>query len=127
METTVSISAKELAKNLHSFTGTSQYYQHKLPGCGELLLTDGCDYLRENAAGGSYWLFDLILSWQMKLRSQRFQVWRLVVQDDDSAEIECTDGNKNFLCSQDIPFTDFPLKEIVIWVVDGVALLPSEY
>jgi len=127
METAISNPARDFAENLLSFTGTGQYHLHTLPGGLSLLLTDGCHYIRENAAEGAYWLFDLILSWQMKLKNQRFQVWKLTVREDQSASIICEDGNKNFLASQEIPYTDFPINQITIWVIDGVAILPSEY
>jgi len=127
METAISNPARDFAENLLSFTGTGQYHLHTLPNGMSLLLTDGCHYIRENASDGAYWLFDLILSWQMKLKNQRFQVWKLTVREDQSAVIVCEDGNKNFLASQDIPYTDFPIRKITIWLIDGVAILPSEY
>jgi hypothetical protein len=44
--------------------------------------------------------------------------WRLTCREDT--------GNKP-LISQSIEFSDFPLEYIKIWVIDKVALLPSEY
>jgi hypothetical protein len=90
-----------------------------------LLLTDGCNFIRENA--GACWLFDLILSWQVKLRKQRFQVWILEKQVDSTWFIECQDGDNHYIVGQEIAFSDFPVDKITIWVVDGVAMLPTEY
>jgi len=127
METEVKLSSKEFEKAVRSFHGTDQYFRHRLANGMFLLLTDGCNYIRENAGGGAYWLFDLILSWQMKLRKQRFQEWILEKQLDGTWFIECQDGNKNYIAGQEIDYSDFPLEKITIWVVDGVAMLPSEY
>ena len=127
METKIQISASELCKTLKRFTGTSMYYRHTLSNGMFLLLTEGCNYIRENAGDGAYWLYDLILSFQCKLRKHRFQAWNLRKQEDESFYIECSDGNHNFIIGQDIPYSDFPLDNFELWVIDGVALLPSEY
>jgi hypothetical protein len=37
------------------------------------------------------------------------------------------DSYKKPLISQTIEFSDFPIEDIKIWVVNKVALLPSEY
>jgi hypothetical protein len=31
------------------------------------------------------------------------------------------------LTSQDISYTDFPLTDIAVWLIDGTLMLPSEY
>ena len=38
-----------------------------------------------------------------------------------------TDGMDHELAAQAIPFTDFPLEEVSLWLVDGTLMLPSEY
>jgi hypothetical protein len=123
----IKCSARTFQKTLNGFHGTDEYHRHLLPNGQFLLLTDGCDYVRENAGDGAHWLFDLILSWQMKLRKHRFQVWKLKKQVDDTWFIECQDGNNQFLIGQEIEHSDFPIDQFEVWVVDGVALLPSEY
>lgn len=127
METDVKIPPKEFSKRLQEFHGTQEYHSHKLNNDLGLLLTDGCHFIREKAAGGAYWLFDLILSYQLKLRKHRFQVWKLEKQPDKTWFVECSDGNGNFLIGQEVPYSDFPIDIVSIWVVDGVALLPNEY
>jgi hypothetical protein len=49
------------------------------------------------------------------------------MQDDGSWYAECYDGNNNFIVGQEIPYSDFPIDSIELWIIDGVALLPSEY
>jgi hypothetical protein len=41
--------------------------------------------------------------------------------------LPCEDGNGKNVFAKAIPFTDFPLPEIKLYVCDNVILLPSEY
>lgn len=116
--------------DLHQFTGTSQYYLY-LAG---LKLTDGVKFMADE--GGAYWLLDIIASYQtkQKIRSEPFQVWELKLLPKDEATgrqpavvTMKTDTNRPLLVEQQIPYTDFPLDSITLWLVDGVILLPSEY
>ncbi len=119
-------SASELQNELMGFFGTFTYHPHRI-GNLKINLTDGCEYLREEAR--AFWLFDAILSHQTstKVRREQFQVWKLKKQPDDNWLLSCEDGNKNIVTEQKIEFSDFPLDEIIIWLVDGVAMLPTEY
>jgi len=74
-------------------------------------------------------LFDAILSYQEhnKVKNQSFQVWKLQKQENSTWLLQCEDGNHEILLVQKIRFSDFPLNSIEIWVVDGVAMFPSEY
>lgn len=125
MNELITTSPSEINNKLAKFSGTNHYHRHRLLNGMELLLTDGCEFLRDGCMAS--WLFDLILSWQMKLRKHRFQVWKLEKQVDGTWYIECTDGNNLFIVGQEIGYCDFPLDRITIWVVDGIALLPTEY
>ena len=127
METSVKITKEEFNRSLSGFHGTENYYEHRLHNGLSMNLTDGCDFVRANAANGAYWLFDLILSWQNKLKGETFQVWKLEKQPDETWTIECRDGNNNFLAAQEIPYSDFPLDKFEVWLIDQVCLLPSEY
>ena len=62
---------------LKQFHGTSQYHKHLFPGNSPILLTDGCNFVKE--ACNAYWLFDAIQSYQpdKKLNNINFQVWEL--------------------------------------------------
>jgi hypothetical protein len=113
--------------DLAQFTGTSTYYQHPLG----IQYTDGVYFLAER--GGAYWLIDAIASWQGDSRVsrdpmlQQIQFWKLTVNDDQSALLVCERDEGDVAVSQEIPFTDFPLKEVKLYLQNGVVLLPSEY
>ena len=123
---TKTISPAEFQSTLAGFIGTFKYHIHQLFKLS-INLTDGCDYVRREAR--AYWLFDAILSHQLTstVNKQPFQVWRLKKQEDDTWSLICEDGNKNILATQRIEFSDFLIDEITIWLVNGVAMLPTEY
>ena len=58
--------------------------------------------------------------------AMEFQSWKLFVQNK-KGRLELQDGNGKVLRKQEIPYTDFPLKEINLYLTDNVLLLPSEY
>ncbi|HRE43168.1 MAG TPA: hypothetical protein PKY87_04275 [Terricaulis sp.] len=111
--------------DLLNFTGSEHWYRHPL--WPSITYTDGARYVAE--AGGAYWLLDAIVSHQHdpKVRSQDFQVWKLIVADDRSALLSCEDGDHALITSQAIAFTDFPLPDITLWLQNNVIFLPSEY
>lgn len=113
-----------LKTELRYFSGSEQYYRNPL--FGGYVYTEGVQHLAEQA--GAYWLIDTILSHQLepKLKGQPFQVWKMTVQDD-SAAVTVEDGNDNIITSLTIEFTDFPLEEMTLWLVDKTLMLPSEY
>ena len=111
---------------LAQFTGTENYYQYH-----NMLLTDGTYYLSEKA--GCFWLMDLIYSHNLENRwfgKEGFITCKLIVQDT-SGDVVFDDGNGNILANQHIPFTDFPLDNIQLYIVRGdrqfVVMLPGEY
>lgn len=117
--------------NLRQFTGTSKWYRY-MPG---FLLTDGSKYLMDN---GAAWLIDIIASARAipKVQAEEKEFWTLTVDlEAHTAEIVCTDGDKGDgpieLYRQKIPYTDFPLKEVKLYVIeDGnkkVCMVPSEW
>ena len=114
---------------LKQFHGTSEYHKHLFPGKSPILLTDGCKYVRDVCKAN--WLFDAILSYQCEpiLKGVNFQVWELKqLKKDLTWQLTCReDRNKKPLIKQSIEYSDFPLDYIKIWVIDKVALLPSEY
>lgn len=115
---------QKLQQELRAFTGTSQYFQHSM---GSLLYTDGVRHLAISAA--AYWLIDLIASLLPQLNEDEyFFVWRLQVdRSDSSAVLICDDGNDNILISNTIPYTNFPLDSLSLYLCDLVLMLPSEY
>lgn len=118
-----------IREELKMFRGTTEYHKHLFPGKSPIILTDGCKYLRDVC--NAYWLFDAILSYQCEkiLRDVKFQVWELKrLKVDLSWQLTCREDNgKKPLIRQSIEFSDFPLDYIRIWLIDKIALLPSEY
>jgi hypothetical protein len=121
--------ATAIREELKMFYGTTEYHKHLFPGKSPILITDGCKYLRDEC--NAYWLFDTILCYQCDkiLSNIKFQVWELKrLKVDLSWQLTCReDTGKKPLIRQSIEFSDFPLDYIKIWVIDKVALLPSEY
>ena len=113
-----------LKLELKQFSGGGDFYRNPL--FRNYVYTEGVRHLAEQA--GAYWLIDYILSNQLdpKLIVQPFQVWKMLVQDD-SAAVTVEDGNDNQITTFTIGYTDFPLKEISLWLIDKTLLLPSEY
>ena len=120
--------ATQLEHELDMFNGTEHWYPHFIPG---ILFTDGIKYLADKAK--AYWFIDIIASYQgeEKVKNEMFQVWILKVNDDRTAMVTCEDGNGHIVASQKLSYTDFPLKEYKVYLVnDGqnkVILLTGEY
>lgn len=112
-------------QSLEQFTGTEKYYNYL---CG-LKLTDGVHYLATE--GKCFWLLDIIASYQPKHHQVPFQLWELEVTEDKGKRSAIVymreDSDKKPLVRQVIPYTDFPLENVKIYVIDKVVLLPSEY
>lgn len=121
--------AIKIQSELKYFRGTTIYYKHLFPGKSPLIITEGCNYVREQCQ--AYWLFDAILSYQSDIRlcGVGFQVWTLEEQQKDLTWLlTCReDKGKPPIIKQVIEYSDFPLEKITIWVIDKIALLPSEY
>ena len=113
---------------LNQFSGTSELYRHWLKAFS---YTDGVKYLADQAS--AHWLIDAIASHQTKqLLSdemlKEFQIWRLVVNmEEKTARLICERDTEDVVLTQDIPFTDFPLPEVKLFLVAKVLMLPSEY
>jgi len=120
---------RTIERELKEFHGTTEYHKHLFPGKSPILLTDGCKYIRDVCK--AYWLFDAILSYQCEkiLKDVPFQIWELKqLRLDLTWQLTCReDTGKKPLIRQSIQYSDFPLEYIKIWVIDKVALLPSEY
>ncbi len=111
--------------DLSQFIGTTQYYMHSFK---RFTYTDGVKYLAEKA--DAYWLLDAIASHQPQLLNdpmlQYFQHWKLTVINN-TAKLICEKGSNIIAATQDIPFTDFPLSSVQLFLIEGVLMLPSEY
>jgi hypothetical protein len=105
---------------LDMFTGTEHY--HKFTKLG-YVCTDGVLTLAQEAK--CFWLLDAIVSYQGQGKlSSEFQVWTLSVFDRKGV---LTGTDEQETISQEIPFTDFPLETVKLYLINDVLLLPSEY
>lgn len=115
----------QLTSALTQFTGTERWFRHEI--FKMFLYTDGIQFLAEQAK--CYWLVDQIFGLQYEsaaIRKEAFQCWTLKVENN-VGHLTCEDGNYNQVFDLTIGFTDFPLKEIKVYFIDSVLLLPSEY
>ena len=120
--------------DLAHFIGTQEWHRWSVLFTRHLL-TDGTLHLAEEA--GAFWLMDLIASHftKRKVRAEQFQVWTLTRFNRDThkndAIVKAEDGNGNHVTQQLIPYTDFPLDTIKLYVAwsenNWVIMLPSEY
>lgn len=124
--------------------GTENYYRHWLSK--RVVYTDGVKLLAEEC--GAYWLIDAIMShhtciWRKAVlkdpRVDDFAIWQLRVVDRyrldkhraNMAVLEClVDTGCRPIIQQWIPYTDFPMDEIKLYVERGdglkVLMLPVE-
>lgn len=120
--------AIELSAKLNEFYG-SETFTHYSPIYNNITLTEGAMFLAENA--GAYWLMDMIGSYLPILFKSRFGVAKLEVDlVESTATFTLSDGCDNVLVTQKISYTDFPLSNIKLYVVDNgmwTILLPQEY
>lgn len=115
--------------DLSGFYGTEKYYRYNQ----FYLLTDGTFFLMNNGAG---WLIDAIASYHNKViknqRLREFQLWELSVKDNHGTLVCREDSGVKPYITQEIEFTDFPMKEFSLYVCpldekQYVILLKSEY
>lgn len=119
----------KLERSLAQCTGTSQYFKH---WTNKMLYTDGIHILMEEGKCG--WLIDAIASYQGDRRvvGVPFQLWTLKVHEDKSAVLTMKeDSDRPILIEQKFDYTDFPLAEMKMYLIDDgenkVLILPSEY
>ena len=127
------MNANEIQNTLSGFYGTERY--HRLTIFPGMVATDGVAYLAK--AAQCFWLTDEITLAQRnpKIRNnenlQGIQFWDLKVTGS-SAVLTCSEDEGKPVYVKKIPYTDFPLPEIRIWVApvdetNKVMMLPSEY
>ena len=117
-------SAKDILDIINHANGSDAYHKYSLiPGYP--VATDGVIALVE--AAGCYWLLDIIGSYQTDKRlDPSFQVWKLEVNRENNSGVVLGFNDSELIISQEIPYTDFPLAEIKLFLMDGIILLPSE-
>ena len=90
------------------------------------VITDGVLALAE--AARCFWWLDIIGSYQRDRRLYRdFQVWRIEgdLVKQSAVVVGCNDDVE--VIRQCVEWTDFPLEECKLYLIDGVLLLPGEY
>ena len=119
------MSVKQLAEaDLAGFTGSEHFYRHWM---NKGVFTDGIKFVAETA--GAFWLIDVVFSHQCgkKVRNEEFQIWELNVNDDHTAVVTMKgDSNRKPVVTQEIPYTDFPMKYIKMYFENSCLCLPSE-
>ena len=129
------LSPEELQAGLAQFTGTQTWYRYRFGQTVLAYYTEGIQYLADNA--DCYWLLTEIVTAQTdeNVSGETFQSWDLLVSPDQQAFLVCEDGNQISVFTKIIPYTDFPLEEITVWVEYGeiegavkpILLLPNEH
>lgn len=129
------MTTEEIEEVLNGFSGSFHYYPNT--SYSRDVHTDGVHWLAEVCE--AFWLIDAITSHQghAKVRRQELQIWKLEVLENRKAVLTCTDGLEDSpeVTRQVIPYTDFPLKEITLYLELGsidmvnptwVLMLPGE-
>jgi len=118
-------SKEEILDIINNAYGTEAY--HKFSSFSNYpVATDGVIALAE--ATNCFWLLDIIGSYQTDKRlDPHFQVWKLVVNHEDSTAVINGYNDIELIVTQEIAHTDFPLDELKLFLMDGIILLPSEH
>ena len=113
---------EEITNLLPHFCGTTQWFKAMLG----IRFTEGVKYVAESCE--AYWLIDAICSYQIspKVRHIPFQIWELIV-NEKTAILTMEDTGTPEIVTQKSEYSDFPLDEIKMWLVNNVIMLPSEY
>lgn len=116
---------QEILKIINHSNCSEAYHKFSsIPGFP--VATDGVIALAN--AAECYWLLDVIGSYQTnKQLDPSFQVWTLEVNLAEESGLAKGYNDTELIIAQEIPFTDFPLEKVSLYLIDGVILLPSEY
>ncbi|MDR1674360.1 MAG: hypothetical protein LBR54_02785 [Oscillospiraceae bacterium] len=118
-------SRTEILDIIAQASGTQAYHRFSAV-IGFPVITDGVLALAE--AAGCFWLLDIIGSYQTnKKLDPAFQVWRLTVDLKTQTAAVCGYNDAELIVTQKILYTNFPLDEVKLYLIDGVILLTGEY
>jgi hypothetical protein len=111
-----------IKENLRQFIGTENYHRI-FPG---ILCTDGIKVFADDTQ--CHWVIsDLAVVSHLKFPRVDFQLWVLRVKDMVGELTMREDTNAPVLYRQNYKYTDFPEGTFVMYLRDGVLMLPSEY
>lgn len=124
--------AHEIKEDMSHRFCTDTWWKHpmfsKLFG-QDITYTDGVKMIAEKA--DAYWLIDKVIGdiYDMELyKHGRLIEIRLDVDIENSTgKLSYVDGDYNALNEVEIPFTDFPMEHLKLWMSNSVLLLPCEY
>ena len=114
----------EIQKTIESFDGPDELYRHAINR--NVVFSQGARFVAESC--GAYWLIDeiAIAQFKPKVKVEEFQAWKLKVTGGTTV-LTMDDGNNHTLFVMKLPFTDFPLPEVTLWVENNTIYLPSEH
>ena len=104
---------------LSSFYGTEHYYD-----IWGIKITDGVKYITDNDY--SWFVTDALAVIRYKLRNYDFLIVRLANLRDNEGDLIIEDDDGRVLHKQHYNYTDAQ-RELKLWYVSGVLMLPSEY
>ena len=102
--------------------GSTSRYKHPFT---EVIYTEGVNYFINHCGNGAYWLLDIIATEIASIKEPFISIYLNVYNGE--ADILVTDGNTKELYKKHIDVTDAPDGVHVLWLTDGVLLLPCEY
>ena len=110
---------------IETFKATSTW--HRYYADSKIFYSDGIRYLADSAT--CYWLLDDIVSAQTYsvVSKVKFQIWTIEKIGKRSAVLWCEDEHGTKLFRKTIAYTVFPLKRVVIYMVNKNIMLASEY
>src|SRR5688500_8469390 len=108
---------KILEFQFEQYVGAQRYYRYQIAD-QVIFLTDGCQYVADQAQ--AYWLFELILSYQQgkRLREEAVQVWTLTKHQEGDWLVTCADGYDTILLTHSLKYCDFPFLTMELYLVD---------
>jgi hypothetical protein len=123
---TGTMTPNNIIAELDQYHGTTKWYTHRNPRTGKVCgyYTDGVKRMAEIC--NAQWLIDAIFSHQYKpTKDCPFQVWILEKMLDNEARkyaylLSGEDGNGKTLQRQVIPYSDFPLKKIKLFMLSDL-------
>ena len=125
----MSMTTAQLKQELQHYYGTEGYHRiHPICNPTNSVFTDGVKAFADKAQ--AYWFLDIVFSeliTRKKTKDEVFLSINLIVNKDNKANIEVTDGNDNKLYNRVIEFTDCPDGAWEFFFRDKVLMLPSEY
>ncbi len=120
------MSATQLQEFINNCHGSESLRRFSL--LTSLHITDGVAGLAEH--GGAYWLLDVIASYQRSCMKdpmlQDFQIWTLQRVKGNKFRVICERDTDDVAIRQTIPYSDFPLDSVKLYVENDVICLPGE-